>query len=474
MKLKRNLDLSGQHWHFIGILGTGMNGLASYAAERGACISGSDVRPSEQLQRLLRRGITVKLGQNRSHLDPRTNLVVVSQAVAEDNPELVQAHRLGLEVLTYPELLGLLMEKKEGVAVAGSHGKSTTASAVAYVMSRGGLDPSFLIGADIPQLGGGSHYGEGRILVAEACEYKRSFLNLRPRIGVITNVDLEHVDYYYDLWDVQDAFCDFACRVHGDGALVINADDPNSNTAAEAAHCRPVRCSLESRKADYTIRKLWRATRHSNFDVVYRGKDLGRFYTRLFGMHNVMNALLAIATCHCAGMSFDAIREALPDFVGPARRLQLLGEPWNVPVLSDYAHHPKEIRATIAAARQRFPDHRMFCVFQPHQYSRTRAMLPELAASFEGVHLTLVSDIYAARDSEEDRQAVSALDLVRAINQHGEMAYFVPEFADIEDMVVGETVTGDMVLVMGAGSVSEVAYNIVRGIAGKPETQIAA
>jgi len=470
-----DLNVSGQHWHFIGILGAGMQELALYAAERGVRISGSDVRNCKEANELARQGIAVSFQQNQPRLDPATDLVVVSQAIGEDNPELVQARRLHLQVVRYPQLLGMLMEGREGVAVAGSHGKSTTASIIAFVMRQAGLDPSFVIGADIPQLGGGAHYGKGPALVVEACEYKRSFLYLRPTIGVVTNVDLEHLDYYYNLEDIQSAFADFAARIEPEGALVVNADDANTRSVMEAAKCKVIRCSLTDADADYTVRKLWRATRHSNYDLICNGRFAGRFHTRLYGMHNVMNSLLAIAACRQAGMEFADIQQALPNFEGAARRLQLLGQPWGVPVLSDYAHHPKEIQATIAATKQMFPHaQRMFCVFQPHQYSRTRKMLRELAGSFVGAHQVLVTDIYAARDTEEDRLSVSALDLVRAIVSNGQEAYYVPDFEDVEEMVIGAVVPGDLVLVMGAGTVWQVAHVVNEGIARKPEAQIAA
>lgn len=474
MHLNQDLDLSAQHWHFVGILGTGMRGLAIFASECGAKVSGSDVRPPREGRELIERGISVRVGQHRPRLTGDIDLVVASHAIEDDNPELRAARKRELEVLRYPELVGRLMEHKEGLAVAGSHGKSTTASTAAFLMSKAGRSPSFLIGAEIPQLGGSARCGSGNHLIAEACEYRRSFLHLKPHIGVITNLDREHIDYYYDMDDICEAFCDFAAQVDQDGALVVNADDPHMQSVMEAANCEVVRCSMESEDAEYAVANPWRATKHTNFDVLCEGENVGRLVTRLHGNHNIMNTMLAAAACHRAGLSFDEIIELIPEFGGVARRTQLIGEPWGVPVINDYAHHPREICASIAATRQRFRNRRIFCVFQPHQYSRTRAMLPELARSFEGIHLTLVSDIYAARDSREDEEAVSALDLVRAMNRNDSSAYYVPEFDEIEDMVVGEVVTGDVVLIMGAGDIWQVAHRIKSRIAQKPATQIAA
>jgi len=467
-------DMSNQHWHFVGILGTGMSNMARYAAELGIRITGSDMQLSPVAEDLLKRGITVQGGHEAANLRPDTNLVVVSQAVDDDNPELVEAQRLGVDVVKFPELLGELMDLKDGVAVSGSHGKTTTTALIAYVMRQAGFDPSFLIGADVPQLGGGSHSGKGRHLVAEACEYKRSFLYLAPKVGVITNIDLEHTDYYYDLDDIKGAFCDFAEQVDPDGALVLNADDPNSAPLRKAADCNVVRYALDAKKAEYRAERVWRAKKHTNFNLVYKGKSQGRFSTQLYGTHNVYNALAALAACHEAGVDFDAIRQPLADFEGAARRLQLLGEPWDIAILSDYAHHPREVQASIAATQQRFPKRRIFCIFQPHQFARTRTMLSELADAFDDAWVTYVTDIYAARDTEEDMRSVSAGDLVHLMSQRGMQSYYVPEFTDLEDIIVGDVVPRDVVLVMGAGNIWQIAHNVVPRVDLKGRKQIAA
>jgi UDP-N-acetylmuramate--alanine ligase len=470
----KRLDLSKEHWHFIGILGTGMRSMASYAAECGAQITGSDIRPSPAMQILSRRGIRVSLGQEGEGLDGDTNLVVISQAIGEDNPELLQARRLGLEVIRYPELLGQLMEYQDGIAVAGTHGKSTTAAIAAYTLQQAGLDPSFLIGADVPQLGGGSHYGSGRHLVAEACEYKRSFLCLTPSIALVTNIDTDHLDYYYDLWDIKEAFTDFATSVGEDGLLIANGDDENTRQMLEEVDVPTIRYGIEDGEAEYRAERLWRAKVHSNFDLVYKGQKIDRFSTRLYGTHNVLNALGAIAACHEVGVDFAHIKEGLETFGGAARRLQLIGTPWDVAVVSDYAHHPKEIKASIAAMHQRFPNKRVFVVFQPHQYSRTREMLEEMAEAFRTAWVTYVCDIYAARDSYEDCRSVSAMDLVRQMNHIGLLGHYVPEFEDIEQIIVGDVIPDDVVLVMGAGNVWQVARNIIPMIEEKGRRQIAA
>ncbi len=473
-KKSKKKDLSGKHWHFIGIGGTGMSSMAGYASERGARITGSDLQPAPSVDALRRKGADVSFEQDGRTLKRATDLVVVSQAIPDDNPELMAAQRLGLEVVRYPELLGRLMERQKGLAVSGTHGKSTTSSIIAFILRHVGMDPSFLIGADVPQLGGGSHYGAGGFLVAEACEYKRSFLNLVPHVGVITNIDVDHLDYYFDLWDIKEAFADFAISSTEDGVLVANADDANTRSVLREVGVDAITYGIDAKKVDYRAERLWRAKVHSNFDLVHKGKTIERFTTNLYGTHNVLNALAAIAVCHEVGVDFADIRDALAEFDGVARRMQIVGRPWGVPIISDYAHHPREIQASIAAAHQMFPNQRVFVIFQPHQHSRTRKMLPELAESFRTAWVTYVVDIYAARDTDEDRRSVSALDLVRQMNHIGLLGHYVPEFADMEHIITGEVITDDVVLVMGAGDVWEIARNAIPMIEERGRRQVAA
>lgn len=474
MKDTQSLGLAGQRLHFIGVLGSGMRKLAKYAADCGADVSGSDVRHGPEAKELEKKGIDITFDQENPRLDPDIGMVVTSQAIKCSNPELKQARRMGLEVVKYPEFLGLLMESHRGVAVAGTHGKSTTSSIMSYLMSEGGLDPSFIIGAQVPQLGGGSRCGDSEHMVVEACEYKRSFLYLEPSVGLVTNIDMDHMDYYRDMRDLQEAFEEFAAQIQPGGQLVINADDPRVAELAEFTDAEVIRCSLEDHSCEYSADRIWRATRHTNFNVVHRGETVGRFQTSLYGTHNVLNSLLAIATCHQAGMSFETMQDIIPEFEGVARRFQLLGEPWEVPVLSDYAHHPSEIEATLEAVRQKYPDKRLFCVFQPHQHSRTRMMLDDLADAFEGASKVLVADIYGARDSDREKQLINGAHLVRSLRERDHEAVFMPDFEDIENKVVADVVPGDAVLVMGAGDVWKVADRIANGIDNKPETHIAA
>lgn len=460
------LDLRGKRVHFIGILGEGMQRAAIVAAECGAIVSGSDLRETDDVRALAHRGVRVICGAQQS-LQVEADLVVVSPAVPADLGEVAEATNRGLEVIKYPEFVGRVMESRRGIGVAGTHGKSTTTALTAYLLAQAGMDPSYIVGADVPQLGGGSHYGTGEWMVAEACEYRRSFLYLEPEIGVITGVDYDHADYYFSFDDVVRAFTDFAEQVHEDGLLVLNKEDPSTPAIADEAPCAVETFCVDG-EADWSARRVWRAKKRTNFDLYERGDLVGRVSMPLYGTHNIRNALAAISVARRCGVSYESILAGLDTFTGCARRLQLIGEAWGVPVLSDYAHHPREIEATLGATRQRYPSKsRIFCVFQPHQHSRTRAFLPQFAQAFSDVHMAIFTDIYGVRDSEEVRRSVSSLDLVREVQQHNRSAYYMPDFGDIEEFLAGEVVMNDVVLVMGAGNIWQLAGRIYQRIQEK-------
>jgi UDP-N-acetylmuramate--alanine ligase len=463
-------DLRGKRVHFVGILGEGMQRLATFAAECGAIVTGSDLRESPDAKRLRTVGIEVTCGEQK-RLGYSPEVVVASQAIPEGHGEIAEADERGLEVMKYPDFVGRIMEQTRGIAVAGTHGKSTTASLISFILTWARRDPSFLVGADVPQLGGGSHRGTGEFFVAEACEYRRSFLYLEPEIGVITGVDFDHSDYYFNFDDILRAFGHFTEQIAEDGLLVLNEEDPNTAVIREEAPCRVETFSVGVERGDWQARRIWRAKKHTNFDLYERGKLVGRMSMPLYGNHNVANALAAIAVARRCGVSYEDISEALDLFTGPARRLQLIGEPWGIPVLSDYAHHPREVEATLSATRQRFPSKpRVFLIFQPHQHSRTKQFLADFAEALSGVHLCVIADIYGVRDPDDVRRSISSLDLVREIQNFNRQAFYMPDFRDIEDFIAGEVVMNDVVLVMGAGNVGQLAKRIIKRIEHKVKT----
>jgi UDP-N-acetylmuramate--alanine ligase len=449
----------------VGVGGCGMSALAALLLRHGAHVSGSDMRPSAEIARLVEYGAHITTQQRPEAVPPDTDLVVASAAIPSHHPELLEANRRSIPILKYAQLLGTLMARYVGIAISGTHGKSTTTAWLTYVLRRAGLDPNFVVGATVEQLGGGSGVGDGPHFIAEACEYDRSFLNLHPRYAAILNIEEDHLDCYEDLAAIRAAFAAFARCVPADGLLVLNGED---------AQCRALLPEVAPRVETFGAGSncTWRAAdivlesgRHS-FNVEHDGVKLGRVQPHLPGRHNVDNALAVIALAHAAGLSWPQVQGPLAEFRGARRRLELRGEIGGVRVLDDYAHHPTEIRATLRAARERDCPRRMWCVFQPHQHSRTRFLLQDFARSFTYADHVIVPDIYFVRDSERERERVCAADLVREICARGGNATYVPEFAAIIAVLAEQTRPGDVVITMGAGDIWKVADELVQRLGG--------
>jgi len=446
--------------HLVGIGGCGMSALAGLLLRRGARLSGSDQCLSRTITQLAEAGALITAHGLPASVPRDTDLVVASAAIPSDQAELVEARRRGIPVVKYAELLGAVLARHDGIAISGTHGKSTTAAWLAFVLRRAGLDPSFVVGAVVEQLGGGSGVGSGPHFVAEACEYDRSFLNLHPRRAAILNIEEDHLDCYRNIDEIQAAFATFAGGIPPDGLVLLNAAD---------ARCRAI--ATEVTTAVQTFGAVsdadWRALNMTlldgryAFDVAYRGNTLGRLHPRLPGRHNVDNALAVVALAHDCGVPWEALRQALEDFHGARRRLERRGEVGGVLVLDDYAHHPTEIRATLQAARERYNPRHLWCVFQPHQHSRTRFLLADFARSFGAADRVVVPEIYFVRDSQRERELVRAEDLVERINAAGGQAAYVPQFADIAALLARETHPGDVVITMGAGNIWKVADELV-------------
>lgn len=445
----------------VGIGGSGMSGLAALLLRHGARVSGSDCNPSAALRRLAAAGASVTTEQTADAIPADTVLLVASAAIPADHPELVAARQRAIPVIKYAELLGALMERSCGIAVSGTHGKSTTAAWLSYTLRAAGLDPTFVIGAEVPQLAGGSGVGAGPHFVAEACEYDRSFLNLRPRLAAILNIEEDHLDCYENIDAIAEAFARFAALLPPDGLLVINGDDPHCRAAAAG-----VSAAVET--FGYEREHTWRAVEcrlrdgRYEFTVVHRGLPLGRVRLQLAGEHNVRNALAVAALASGAGVLWPTISDALSEFRGARRRLEVRAAIEQVIVVDDYAHHPSEIRATLRAARERFAPRRLWTVFQPHQHSRTRFLLADFARSFSLADRVIVPQIYFVRDSERERQAICADDLVARIGACGGRAAHIPDFGRIVGLLARELKPGDLVITMGAGDIWKVADELVQ------------
>jgi UDP-N-acetylmuramate--alanine ligase len=367
-------------------------------------------------------------------------------------------------VLKYAQALGQLVDAHTGIAVAGTHGKSTTTALVTYILQQAGLGPSFVVGAEVPQLGGSSGTGTGPHFVVEACEYDRSFLNLHPSYASIINIEEDHLDYYRDLGDITQAFAQFASQVREDGLLVVNGEDARAVAAAESASAS-VETFAVGRGADWQTAGLVEQGGCFAFTLEHAGRELGCFQLTIPGVHCVADAVAAVALATSAGAGLQACQKALAQFRGARRRFERVGEVAGVKVVDDYAHHPTEVRVTLRAARQTFPQARIWCVFQPHQHSRTRFLLAEFARSFNDADRVLLPDIYFVRDSEQERRAISSRDLVAAIRHEGRSAKevrYLPSFADIEEVLRRELAPGDVLITMGAGDVWKLGQRLLQ------------
>ena len=450
-------------YHFVGIGGCGMSGLAQVLHQQGHRVSGSDTQTSAVVERLGRQGIAVHIGHDAEHIPPDANCLVVSAAIKGDNPELLGATQRNLPILKYAQLLGRLTGQMHTLAIAGTHGKSTTSGWLAYMLQRAGLAPSFVVGADVEQLGGGSGAGHGKTLVVEACEYDRSFLNLHPAAAAILNIERDHLDYYHDLDDIIDAFAAFAGQVDPEGVMVANADDAAVAAALKAC---PAPCEYFglTGEADWRPEKLTFKNGHGCFDLTYRDQTLGQVELSLPGRHNVANALAVAALGHHARLSPRHICSGLNNYVGVGRRMSYRGEVGGVVVLDDYAHHPTEIQATLQAVRSLYQPRRLWCVFQPHQHSRTRFLLEEFAGSFRGADVVLLGDIYFVRDSEATRRQINAETLADHITAQGSEAHYLGDFSGIVAYLCRNASAGDAVITMGAGDIWKLGDELIRGL----------
>jgi UDP-N-acetylmuramate--alanine ligase len=457
----RSSRFTGRRLHLVGVGGSGMQALARMLLDRGARLSGTDRESSDAVESLRTAGAQIRLGHGCENLPEACDALVYSAAVPADNPEILAARRRGVEVLKYAEMLGRLMAEHTGVAVSGTHGKSTTSAMTAYGLHRADLDPSFIVGAVVEQLGGPSGAGTGEHFVAEACEFDRSFLNLRPKIASVLNIEEDHLDCYRDLAAIVEAFGAFLAQVPPSGRVIVNGEDRNALQAARTARAPVETFGLSEgctwRGVDVTSRRgLCELT------VERAGEDFCRLKVPLPGLHNVYNALAATAMLSACGVEAARIPELLGDFRGTLRRATLKGRSAGVTVVDDYAHHPTEIQTTLRAIRDHYQPRRLLCVFQPHQHSRTRFLLKDFAQSFGLCDEVILPEIYFVRDSEKERQYISSEVLVSQIRFHGGRAEYRETFEDIVRYLQDSLQSGDLVVTMGAGNVWEIADDIVR------------
>jgi UDP-N-acetylmuramate--alanine ligase len=452
-----------QRIHFVGIGGIGMSGIAEVLLNLGYRISGSDLRNSAVTQRLATLGATVFEGHAAANIHG-ADVVVTSSAIAVENPEVSEARRLHVPVIQRAEMLAELMRLKYGIAIAGMHGKTTTTSMVASVLAAGGLDPTVVVGGRVDAMGSNARLGKSQYLVAEADESDRSFLKLSPILSVVTNIDREHMDCYRDMRDVRRTFLEFMERVPFYGVVVGCNDDPVLRRLLPRVH-RRVTTYGTCTGSDFLIQpgSVSAGGKHSpivRFQVAYKEKTLGEFTLHVPGAHNVLNATAAIAVGTALDIPVNQIRSGLDSFRGVDRRFQLKGNAAGVGVIDDYGHHPTEIRATLAAARQ-CGFRRVHVIFQPHRFSRTRDLMDEFATAFTDADTLCLLDIYPA--SEKPIDGITAQALASRIIKAGKpVVEYAPSFSDAVASVAAQAQAGDMVLTLGAGSVSQLGPMILQ------------
>jgi UDP-N-acetylmuramate--alanine ligase len=461
-----------QRIHFVGIGGIGMSGIAEVLLNLAYKVSGSDLKSSAVTQRLASLGAVVFEGHRAENI-AGADVVVASSAIAPDNPEISEAHAQHIPVIQRAEMLAELMRLKYGIAIAGMHGKTTTTSMVAAVLAGGGLDPTVVVGGRVDAMGSNARLGKSQYLVAEADESDRSFLKLSPILAVVTNIDREHMDCYRNMRNVKRAFLDFMDRVPFYGMVVVCNDDPLLRRMIPQIQRRTVTYGTR-RGSDFHI-KLAQPLLNpgesrpiSRFHATFQQKALGEFQLHVPGVHNMLNATAAIAVGIALDIDVEQIRAALETFRGVDRRFQLRGVAAGVSVIDDYGHHPTEVRATLAAARQ-CGFRKIHVVFQPHRYTRTQLLMDEFANAFHDADTLFILDIYAA--SEPPIEGITGEALAQHIQDTGEQeARYAASFAEAAEAVVAAANNGDMILTLGAGSVSQLGPMILEKLQARQET----
>ncbi|MCB9709339.1 MAG: UDP-N-acetylmuramate--L-alanine ligase [Myxococcales bacterium] len=446
--------------HLVGIGGSGMSGIAEVLLGHHFNVSGSDVRSSDVTAYLHGKGAQIFLGHHAEYVDG-ADVVVFSSAVSQTNPELEHARSLAIPVIPRAEMLAELMRLKEGIAIAGSHGKTTTTSLIATVLRAAGLDPTVIIGGRLNALGSSANLGEGDIMIAEADESDGSFLRLSPRVAVITNIDTEHLDHYGDYQGVKQAFTQFANGVPFYGTVVACLDHPGVQSILPEIDKRVVTYGLTA-QADYRARSIEVEGLSMRFEVERHGESLGEYIVRMPGLHNVLNALATIAVADVADVDRSTLKEALRTFAGVARRFTVVGEKRGITVIDDYGHHPAEIRATLEAAQRAYA-RRVMVIFQPHRYTRTRDVFEDLTQAFNAADVLWVTDIYAAGETPID--GLNAEVLVNAIRAHGHRdVSYLPLSVDYPATIVERLEPGDVVITLGAGNITRLGPEILQSL----------
>lgn len=445
--------------HFIGIGGISMSGLAEILLQEGFQVSGSDTHESALTAHLEAKGVRIVYGQKAENITDEIEVVVYTAAVHADNPEYAEVVRRGLPLLSRADLLGQMMKNYgQAIAISGTHGKTTTTSMVTEILLAADTDPTVSVGGILHSIGGNIRVGGSDLFVTEACEYTNSFLSFFPTVEVILNVEADHLDFFKDLDDIRHSFRLFAEKLDENGILVISSDIHNYQELCAGLPCRVITVG-HSADSDYCAADIrYDVFARPEFTLMEHGKAEGTIALSVPGEHNVYNALAAIAVARSLDIPDTAIVEGLKAFTGTDRRFEKKGEIAGVTVIDDYAHHPQEIAATLAAAKN-YPHKKLWCIFQPHTYTRTKAFLDEFAESLAAADEVVLADIYAAR--ETDHLGISSRDIAERIEKLGTKAHYFPTFDEIETFILQNCSTGDLLITMGAGDIVKVGERLL-------------
>ena len=448
------------HVHFIGIGGISMSGLAEILLEEGFTISGSDAKQSALTDSLAQKGATIYIGQKASNLSIRPALVVYTAAIREDNEEFKAAVDAGIPMLSRAELLGQIMDNYEkSIAVAGTHGKTTTTSMISQILLVAKADPTISVGGILESIGGNIRVGGSEVFITEACEYTNSFLHFHPKYSIITSVEAEHLDFFKDIDDIRRSFHEFAGNTSHDGVLIINGQIEALDQITNNLSCSVTTYGLCENDDFYAKNITYNDHACGTYTLMHKTEDLGTVSLSVPGKHNVSNSLAAIALCLNLGLPLDVIKKGLLQFGGTKRRFEYKGTKNGITIIDDYAHHPTEVAATLTAARN-YPHGRIICVFQPHTYSRTKAFLSDFARVLSMADIVVLADIYAAR--EKNTIGISSKDLLAELQKNGQESYYFPSFDEIETFLSEKCINNDLLITMGAGDVYLIGEHLLQ------------
>ena len=454
--------------HFIGIGGISMSALAELLHRRGFRVSGSDLKETPLTKHLEQLGITVSYPQQASNIKEEYSVIIYTAAVHSDNPEMVRAKELGLPILERKDLLGQIMKQyRHAAGIAGSHGKTSTTSMLSLMLMEGNLDPTIVVGGVLDGIGGNLRMGSDQYLVAEACEYCNSFLSFYPTDAIILNIEAEHLDFFKDLEDIRHSFRKYSELLPASGTLVINGDIERLSELTDLLRAKVLTYGLSDTPAgckayNYAATNCtFDKNGFGSYDLYKEGALLGRISLRVIGMHNISNSLAAAALAFSYGVSFDAVAAALLKYTGTHRRFEFKGEAKGIRIYDDYAHHPSEISATLSAARACVSgNEKLWCVFQPHTFSRTKAFLKEFAESLSLADTVVLADIYSA-SREIDPGDISSGDIEALLKQKGKEVYYFHSFEEIEKFLFDHCAPNDLLITMGAGDIVSIAESMV-------------